>query len=194
MTLLLVEGRPMTLNPPDVLLEPEDLLRMPDGERYELIDGTPKELSVGAESNEIAGLLLTAFNNFIRPARLGRAYPAQTGFQCFPGRPNHVRFPDVAFVDAARVPNGRSPQGYYRVHPDLAVEVVSPNDVYTDIEQRVSDYRSAGTRLTWVIDPATKSVLIRRLDRSCAELGETGTLSGEDVIPGFTCPVAELFV
>lgn len=176
------------------LLEAEDLFRIPDGERYELIDGIPKKKPLGAQSDEVGGLLLTALNNYIRPKKLGRAYPQATGFQCFPHKPSRVRLPDVTFVAAGRLPGDRSPEGYIQIAPDLAVEVISPNDIYEDVELKILDYRFAGVKLVWIISPKTRSVLIRRLDGSCAELREDGELSGEDVIPGFTCKVADLFV
>lgn len=176
------------------LMEPEELLRVPDGDRYELIDGRPKEKDVGAKSDEIGGLVVTQFNNFIRPRKLGRAYASQTGFQCFPNRPKLVRMPDAAFVAADRLPAEGSPDGYVTVAPDIAVEVVSPNETYEEVEAKVAEYRSAGVKLVWVISPHSKTVLIRRLDGTCAEVGEAGTLSGEDVLPGFSCAVAELFV
>lgn len=174
-------------------MEPDELLRVPDGDRYELIDGRPKETEVGAESDEIGGLLLTQFNNFIRPRKLGRAYPSQTGFQCFPARPKLMRMPDASFVAAGRRPEDRSPEGDIKVAPDIAVEVASPNETYEEVEAKVAEYRSAGVKLVWVISPHSKTVLVRRLDGTCAEVGEAGTLSGEDVLPGFTCAVAELF-
>ena len=175
-------------------LEPDDLLRMPDGDEYELIDGVPKEKQMGAKAEEIAGLLLTALNLFIRPRKLGRAYPSKAGFQCFPGRPGLVRMPDASFIASGRLADDRTPDGHIPIAPDIAAEVVSPGDFYHEVEQKVGEYRSAGVKLVWVINPGTKTVLIRRLDRTCAELDETGTLSGEDVLPGFTCTVAELFV
>jgi Uma2 family endonuclease len=184
----------MTDNAIPAVMEPEDLLRMPDGDHYELIDGRPKEKPMGAESDEIGGLLLTQFNNFIRPGKLGRAYPSQTGFQCFPDKPKQVRMPDTAFVSTGKLPDDRSPEGYITVAPDIAVEVVSPNETYEEVEAKVAEYRSAGVKLIWIISPKSKTVLIRRLDGTCAEVDETGTLSGEDVLPGFTCAVAELFV
>jgi Uma2 family endonuclease len=182
----------MRVLPPQ--LEPEDLLKMPDGDRYELIDGIPVEKDMGAEADEVAGLLLTQFNLFIRPRKLGRAYPSQTGFQCFPGKPGQVRMPDTSFVAAGKLPGDRTPEGYIKVAPDIAVEVVSPNELYEEVEGKVADYRAAGVKLIWVVSPKTRTVLVRRLDGTCAEVGEAGELAGEDVIPGFTCKVADLFV
>lgn len=184
----------MSDNDIPAVIEPDDLLRLPDGDRYELIDGRPKEKSMGAQSDEIGGLIVTQFNNFIRPNKLGRAYPSQTGFQCFPGRPKLVRMPDASFVLAGRLPNDRSPEGYIKVVPDIVVEVVSPNDTYEEVAVRVADFKSVGVRLIWVVSPETRSVLIRRADGTLSEVGEAGALSGEDVLPGFTCAVADLFV
>ena len=105
------------------LLEPDDLLRMPDGDHYELIDGVPKEKVMGAKAEEIAGLLVTALNVFIRPKKLGRAYPSKAGFQCFPGKPGLVRLPDASFVATGRLVDDRTPDGHIPVAPDIAAEL-----------------------------------------------------------------------
>ncbi len=176
------------------LLEPEELLRMPDGERFELIDGVLKKKPMGAESDSIAiglGSLLTAF---VKAKKLGLTFGAQTGYQCFPNRPKLVRMPDVSFVAKGRLPGDKAPKGYVPIAPDLAVEVVSPGEFAEELSEKLADYRSANIRLVWVVSPATRTVLIRRADGTLAELDETGTLTGEDVLPGFTCTVAELFV
>jgi len=179
---------------PTQLLEPDDLLRMPDGDRYELIDGVPVEKHMGAESDEIAVGLGALLLRYVREKGLGRVYGSQTGFQCFPGRPKLVRMPDTSFVDRGRLPDDKSPEGYIKLAPDLAVEVASPKDTYEEVQTKVAEYKSAKVRLIWVISPKTRTVLIRRQDGTCAEVGEAGELSGEDVIPGFTCKVADLFV
>jgi Uma2 family endonuclease len=178
---------------PTALLTPDDLLTMPDGERYELVEGIPKEKGVGAKSNEISGLVYAALLAFVRPRKLGRAYLSETGYVCFPGKPKSVRFPDVSFVRTDRIPNGVSPDGYFTVRPDLAVEVISPNDLYEEVEEKLTDYREAGIPLVWVVSPRARTVLVRRLDGSANLLLESGELSGEDVVPGFTCKIAELF-
>jgi Uma2 family endonuclease len=178
-----------TLPPP---LSPDDLLAMPDGDHYELINGIPKEKLMGARSGEIALFIGTALVAFVRQHRLGHVYGSQTGFRCFPN--NRVRKPDIAFVAAGRLKNDKTPKGDIDIVPDVVIEVVSPNDTYEEVAAKVVDYKSAKVKLIWVISPETNTVLIRRLDGTCAELDETGTLSGEDVVPGFTCPVAELFV
>lgn len=176
------------------LLEPGDLLRMPDAGHYELIDGVPVEKKMGAESDEIASTVNLLVKGFVLRAGLGRVYGSQTGFQCFPSKPGQVRMPDTSFVAQGRLPGDKSPKGHVKIAPDLAVEVVSPNETYEEVQVKVMDYKDAKVRLIWVVSPETKTVLVRRLDGTCAEVGEAGELSGEDVLPGFACKVADLFV
>ncbi|MFO0822603.1 MAG: Uma2 family endonuclease [Gemmataceae bacterium] len=171
---------------------PEDLERIEDGDLYEFVHGMPVEKPMGAESDEIGSVLISLLLPFCRAGKLGRVFGAATGYRCFPHDSKLVRKPDVSFIATARLA-GKTPRGDIAIAPDLAVEVVSPNDLYEDVALKVVDYKLAKVRLTWVVCPATKTVLIRRLDGTCAELDEVGTLSGEDVIPGFVCPVAELF-
>ena len=148
---------------------------------------------MGAKSNEIAGHLFGALYQHVRSQRLGHLFVAETGFRCFPSRPRLVRKPDIAFVARGRFPNEETPEGDIPLAPDLAVESVSPNDIYEEVERKVNEYLGAGVRLVWVISPTSKTVLIRRPDKSAAMLDATDSLNGEDVVPGFTCPVADLF-
>ena len=175
------------------LLDPDDLLVMPGGESYELIDGRPVEKVVGAKSDEIAGHLFAALYAPIRSNKLGHLFGRQTGYRCFPGRAKQVRKPDVSFVARGRLPNDETPEGDILIPPDLAVESVSANDTYAEVEVKVQELLAAGVKLVWVVCPASKSVLVRRPGRNCTDLIETDTLSGEEVVPGFSCPVAELF-
>lgn len=184
----------MNMKPTTVLMNPDDLLAMPDGDKYELVNGIPVEKSMGAESGEVTMALSIFLGAFVRQHKLGHAYDSQTGFQCFAHDPGLVRKPDISFVAKGRLPGDKSPKGHVKIAPDLAVEVVSPNDLYEEVEAKVNEYLTAGVKLVWVVSPGSKTVLVRRPDRTCAEVGEAGELSGEDVVPGFTCKVAELFV
>lgn len=175
------------------LFEPDDLLRLPDGNSYELVDGRLEEKKMGAQSNEIAARLLGTIYPYVRTHRLGHLYMSETGFQCFPTRPKLVRKPDIAFVASGRLSNEQSPQGHILIPPDLAVESVSPNDTYDEVDIKVGEYLSVGVRLVWIMSPATQTILVRRPNKTCTVLDVTDALSGEDVLPGFTCPVADLF-
>ena len=182
------------MHEPTDLLEPDDLLQMPGGESYELVDGRLVEKHMGAESDRIALRLGGKLDQFCTANGLGYVFGAQTGYRCFPNRPRLVRKPDVSVVLRGRFADGQVPKGDITICPDLAVESVSPNDTYEEIEAKVEDYRQAGVRVVWVISPESKTVVVRRSDKTAATLDTTDTLSGEAVIPGFTCPVADLFV
>lgn len=175
------------------LLDPDDLLTMPDGDLYELIDGVPKEKEMGARSSAIAIDLSTMLVNFVKLHRLGRVFGADAGYACFPARPKTYRKPDASFVAQGRLPDGKIPEGNLTIAPDLAVEVISPRNSYEEVEEKIALYRSAGVKLIWVIRPLTGTAMIHRLDGSADEVAANGSLSGEDVIPGFVCKIAELF-
>jgi len=175
------------------LLEPDDLLNLPDGESYELIDGHLVEKLMGAESEFIGATILTILNNYMRAHKHGYVFGSQTGYRCFSVRKNLVRKPDVSCVLRGRFSGEVIPKGDISIPPDLAVEVVSPNDLYEAVEIKVGEYLEAGVRLVWVVCPATKSIIVRRPNKTANTLDATDSLSGEDVLPGFSCSVGEVF-
>ena len=99
--------------------------------------------------------------------------------------------PDVAFVSTPRL-DGDENTGF-PIPPDLAIEVVSPSDVQWRVVDKAFAYLDAGTRLVWILDPRAKTVTVYRSERDIALLTYEDTLMGEDVVPGFTCPVSQLF-
>jgi Uma2 family endonuclease len=161
---------------------------------YEMVDGELVEKNVGFESAIVGAALLRLLHHHCTNPFIGWVVGGHGSYQMFPDRPKLVREPDVSFVRLGRFPKEQPPRGHARLAPDLAVEVVSPNDLYYEVDAKVAEYRGAGVRLIWVISPATRSVLVRRLDGSVSEVREDGELSGEDVVPGFRCRVADLFV
>src|SRR5262245_32510493 len=177
----------------EVRYTPEDLLSMPDGKDFELVDGRLVERNMGAESSWIGGRLHSRLDLFCDEHRLGWVWPADNGFQCFPHDPRLVRRPDVSFIRAGRLPDDELPKNFVRIPPDLVVEVISPNDLVSDLDEKLEDYRKAGVRLVWVIYPESRTVTIYRGDGSVSRLHEEDVLSGEDVIPGFRCEVRSLF-
>jgi Uma2 family endonuclease len=181
-----------TLIEPKAHYTPEDLLALPDGDSYELVDGQLVERKMGLESSGVAGELLSHLGPHCRQHGLGRALPADSGYQCFPHAPGLVRRPDVSFIRKDRLPGGRLPKGWAKFPPDLAVEVVSPNDFAEEVEEKLGDYSRAGVPLIWVIYPSARTARVHRKDGSAAYLSEDDELSGEDVIPGFRCPLREI--
>lgn len=172
---------------------PEDLLTMHDGDRYELVYGRLKEIDMGALSSLIGGRLFRRLANFCGEDGPWLVWPEGCGYQCFPHAPNLVRKPDTSALRRERLPGGEVPEGHLRLAPDLAAEVLSPNDLVYETDQKVEDYLRAGTRLVWVIHPLSRIVLIYRANGTIVGIREHDELDGEDVLPGFRCPVRELF-
>ncbi len=148
----------------------------------ELIPMPPTSVEHGYISVNLSSLL----HLYVRENQLGRVL-SETGFR-FGER---VLIPDITFISTDRIPI--DPSKISPVPPDLAVEVVSPTDVSSRVEEKAFAYLEAGTKLVWVLKPTSKSVTIYRSDTEITTLTRNGTLSGEEVVKGFSCQVAELF-
>lgn len=116
----------------------------------------------------------------------------EVGFRLFTD-PDTVRAPDIAYVEAGALPEGRLPTGFIAGAPALAVEVISPTDTHQEVEEKVAEYLAAGTKLVWLLHPKPRSVTVRRPDGTAQTLRGDDTLSGEDVFPGFRIRVRDLF-
>ncbi len=172
---------------------PDDLLSVPDGDLLELVDGRPVEKKMGMESSWIGGELLAILRAFCREHDLGWVLPGDAGYQCFPFAPNLVRKPDVSFIRRGRLPGDNLPAGNAKIAPDLAVEVISPNDTYYEVEQKVREYLRAGIPLVWVVNPHNRTVRVHRPGGSLTDLEEDQELTGENIVPGFRCRVGDIF-
>jgi Uma2 family endonuclease len=175
------------------LISPDDLLIMPDSKSYELKAGQLLERHMGAISSWVGGELLGRLRSHCREHQLGLVWPADAGYQCFSHDPSQVRKPDVSFIKGGRLPGNLIPEGWIKITPDLAIEVVSPNDLATELEDKLDDYRTARIPLIWVIYPERRTAWIYRADGSTEHLRESDELSGEQVLPGFRCRLSEIF-
>jgi Uma2 family endonuclease len=126
---------------------------------------------------------------FIEERRLGYVFDSSTGFR-LPG--GNVRLPDVAFVARGRFAGEQIPDGFSDVPPDLALEVLSPDDRSRDVLDKVGEYLQAGVRLIWVIDPKRRAAAVYRSLTDVRHLGPDDLLEGEDVLPGFQCRLADV--
>jgi len=168
----------------------EELMWVEHEGKVELVNGelilmTP----AGMEQGEVDVNLILQLGNYVKPRQLGKVYDAQTGF-----RPHeNLRAPDVAFVRLERLPGGRSPQGFGHFPPDLAVEVFAPGETVVDYADKVAEYFRWGVRLVWLVDPAQQTVTVCHSPSAMTTLTAHDELSGEEVVPGFTCRVGELF-
>jgi Uma2 family endonuclease len=120
---------------------------------------------------------------------LGHVFDSSTGFR-LPG--GNIRVPDVSFVAMGRFASEQVPEGFPDLPPDLAIEVLSPDDRSRDVLDKVGEYLQAGVRLVWVIDPKGRTAAVHRSLTDVRQLGPDDVLDGEDVVPGFRCPLAEV--
>ena len=159
-----------------------------DVEGYEYVKGALVPMPpTSMEHGEISSNVIRYLSLHVFEYQLGRLYTAGTTFRLR----DRVMKPDVAFVSTKRLPKDRwkgSP-----IPPDLAVEVVSPTDKHYDVTEKALAYLKAGTRLVWVIEPVAKTVMVYRSETDFTVLTYADMLTGEDVVEGFACPVAQLF-
>ena len=169
-----------------------ELLALPDDDyRYELVRGELIRMPPpGFRHGQIVVRVAIRLGQFAEAHRLG-VVVAESGFH-LESDPDTVRGPDVAFVSAARVPPGQAPTGYPTLAPDLAVEILSPSERPGARQQKVSEYFAAGARLVWEIDPTQHTITVHHSPDESATLAAADEISGDDVLPGFTCPVADL--
>jgi Uma2 family endonuclease len=173
----------------------EDLLTMPEGDRYELVDGELRELHMSQESSWIAGEIFGYLRAFVKEHELGWVFPEGTAYQCFPWDPQMVRKPDTSFIARDRLPEGPVGQGHTRIAPDLVVEVVSTHDNVNELESKLADYLEAGVKTIWVMHPSQRLVVIHRHDEPSRmqRLKETDEIRGDGPLEGFSCCIRDFF-
>ena len=172
----------------------EQLERM--GERdfdFELVRGDLVPVTpAGREHGALAMGLGARLWAFVEAHGLGRAYAAETGY-ILHRDPDTVRAPDVSFVSSDREAAMGSWSGFIAGPPDLAVEVRSPDDSQAELLRKAADYLEAGSRLVWIVDPASRQVHVHRPGQATLTLFDDATLDGGDVLLGFTLPLSLLF-
>ena len=157
---------------------------------WELIDGEPVEVTPSSDrSSWIATEIAYYIRDFLRDQPIGRVFGADAGFFLFADR-DTVRSPDAAFVRFERLPELTG--AFIPIPPDLAVEVLSPTDRLAYALSKASMYLQAGVPLVWIVDPRKRTATIFRQDEGPVTISEDGVLDGEEVLPGFTVPLATL--
>ena len=180
---LVPEGAP----PPPVKMTLEEFLQSDlEGCEYvngELIPKMPTSLNHG----KINTSLILSLGSHVRENQLGDIYSSDTGFRIG----ERMLIPDIAFVSTARIPDDMDKAS--PIPPDLAVEVVSRSDESFQIVEKAFAYLEAGTQMVWVLHPVAKTVTVYRSETDIKVFTRNDTLTGEDVVEGFSCSVAELF-
>jgi Uma2 family endonuclease len=150
----------------------------------ELIDMAPAKQTHGAVANLIAYLV----TDYVLPRKLGVVYAAETGFALSTG---DVLAPDVSFTSKTRIQP--EADGFSAVAPDLAVEVFSPNNTKTEMQEKVTAYFQAGTRLVWIVYPRSRTIYVYTAPNKVTILQQDGVLDGGDVLVDFHAQVSHIF-
>ena len=163
-----------------------------NGSRYELSRGelvpmTPVSFAPGKTVSNLLGLLIP----FVNRENLGTVGP-EIGFR-LSRVPDTLRAPDIAFVAKHREPQGPAAFKFAEIAPDLAVEVLSPEDSASEVLRKTEEYLAAGVRLVWIVDPATQTVTVYRSLDDVRVLIAAQDLDGGDVLPGFRTKIRDIF-
>jgi len=178
---------------PRHLLTADEFAALPrEGLRLELIRGEIVAIAPAFDDHgEVSMRLGILLGHYILTHGLGKTYAAETGF-LLAENPDTVRAPDFAFTAAERAP-ARGAPGWVRVVPDLVAEVVSSGDRPSEVAEKVRMWLDAGVRLVWVVYPSRRVIEVYRAGQPTLVLHDGDSLDGGDVVPGFTCPVSEVF-
>jgi Uma2 family endonuclease len=172
----------------------ELLMRPDDGLRHELIKGELRSMApAGSEHGIVAMRIALTLGVHVEKHGLGAIFAAETGFR-IGSNPDTVRAPDVAFISKERYEQVGPTAKFWPGPPDLAVEVLSPSDTYSEVQDKVFDWLEAGTGMVIVADPRKRVVTVYRSLAEIRVLTERGTLEGGNVVPGWSLAVKDIFI
>ena len=158
--------------------------------RCELIDGEIIDMApAGFEHGFVVANIAALLGSFARSHQLGRVLAGDPGFIV---NERNVRAPDVAYLDVERVAQAPA-RGFMRFVPNLAVEVVSPSDSYSEVIAKARMWVDQGVSLVWIVDPSSQTVEVYAPGRALVQLTADARIDGAEVLPGFSCVVAEFF-
>ena len=184
---------PATQPEPTVWTDAAFMALPDDGNRYEVVNGELVEMgNSGAKHGNVCSTLMILLGGYVRLQRLGAMFDSSTAFKMQNGNKSS---PDISFVAKERLQGlSELPDGFLEGAPDLAVEVLSPGNTVEEIHDKLVEYFENGTRLAWVIHPKENYLLVYRSAQEPDRLLKSSDcLEGEEIVPGFSLPIAELF-
>ena len=161
--------------------------------RYDLIKGElrPMPAMPGAKHGQLTFAFTLDLGLFIREIDAGVCFAAETRFT-IERNPDTAIAPDWAFVGRERMPT-TTPNGFLDLAPDIVLEVRSPSDRKGEVLEKVNRWLAAGVKIVWELNPKTRVLTVYRPDCVPRELTVDDTLTGEEILPGFTLPLRRLF-
>lgn len=156
---------------------------------YEIVNGVPEEKEMpGARHGMVAMRLAIRLGSFVEANQLGVAF-TEVNFNLG----HNERIPDLSFVATERIPPEGVPEGVWQIPPDLAVEIISPNDLHEKVSNKVLEYLEAGVKQVWIVSPEIRTVTIFRSMEQVQVFSGDKVLESPDLLPGFQCPLKEIF-
>jgi Uma2 family endonuclease len=181
----------LNVKPNEIEWTADEFYHSPLSQNHELIEGELVEtMSTGFIHGVVAQRIGRFIGNFADENNLGEVAAAETGFIL---GEKTCRGADSAFISNENLEKHGYPQGFFPTAPDIAVEVVSPNNTSEEMMEKVNLYLQNGSQLVWVIYPQTKVITVYRQSNIVSLLRENDTLEGEDVLPNFKLEVSKLF-
>jgi Uma2 family endonuclease len=175
------------------LFTAEDLIAMPETERYELWKGELRPMPpLNFRHGQLIGSICAPLGLYVEAHELGLVVAGDPGF-LLARSPDIVLGPDVAFVRKGRLPGDVAPEGYPECAPDLVVEVVSPSDTARSVEAKAQDWLDYGCSMVLVVNARTLTAKVFRSGQPPRLLLGDDVFDGEDVVPGFRLPLPEIF-
>ncbi|MFQ5637676.1 MAG: Uma2 family endonuclease [bacterium] len=172
------------------LMTDEDLLQLPDdGHKYEYVEGELKVSPAGMLHERLGVKLSRKLDEFADQYQLGGVYGSSAGYRMKSG---NLLSPDVSFVKDSTLPEGKVPEGFGHFAPDLAVEILSPTDRLTDLQQKIQEYFENGSEQVWILDPWKKKAFVYRAIHDYRVFDEDEVINGGDLLPGFSFRLADL--
>ncbi|MGH9755906.1 MAG: Uma2 family endonuclease [Blastocatellia bacterium] len=157
---------------------------------YEMVNGDPEAIRMGSSKHSGVGTrLIIRGGAHVEANKLGAVYGPDATFQIG----NRERMPDISFLSAARIPEEGETEEKWNIVPDLAVEVVSPNETWEKVNDKILEYFDAGVRQVWLISLKHRRVYIYDSLNLVRILTEENELTSEELLPGFRCRIGDLF-
>lgn len=159
--------------------------------QIEIVDGEEEIKSMsGAKAGGVASRILIEIGIYLKANKLGRAYGADTMFSIG----SNDRMPDVAFVSNKKIPKKGEPMKKWNFAPDIAIEVISPNDIYDKIFDKLNEYFKAEVRQVWLVEPRFERIIIYKSPEESTTLKKDDELTCEEILPDFKLPLTEIFI
>jgi Uma2 family endonuclease len=169
-------------------LTEEEFLRLPDdGRKYELVDGEAKEVPAGVRHDVLVARIIVFLAPLVRG--IGILAASSAGFRMVTG---NIRSPDVSLILRERLPEGKPPEGFMDGAPDLAIEVISPNEDWAELGRKLGEYFMSGAKEVWLVDPEKVTVTVYKSLTDVQVFHAEDEITGGDLLPEFRCKVADL--